>query len=132
MLSLFPQILFLAPLGVTLLRIAAAVVFLLGGYTHITQRRELSRINFMIIGGGVWIPLFTACIELAVGGLLAAGLYTQIAALFGALLALKYFVWKRRYSSFFPLSRTASALLFVICLSLIVSGAGALAFDLPL
>ena len=93
---------------------------------------ELGKEKYIIIGAGMWIPVLTALVELIVGGALIAGAYTQLAAIAGAMLALKYFIWKRRYPHFFPLSRSASALLFVICLSLIVTGAGAFAMDLPL
>ena len=132
MLSLFPQILFLAPMGTTLLRVAAGVTLLAAAWMHYDQRKELGTEKFIVIGSGTWIPLLASFVELVVGAALVLGTYTQVAAIVGALLSLKQFVWSRAYPNFFPLSRTASALLFVICLSLIVSGAGALAFDLPL
>ncbi len=132
MLSLFPQILFLSPFSATLLRFAAGTIFLLAAMHHYSEREELGKTPFMVVGSGAWIPIFAALIELAVGGALMFGIYTQAAALIGALLALKQFVWKRRYPHFFPLSRTASALLFVICISLLVTGPGLFAFDLPL
>jgi uncharacterized membrane protein YphA (DoxX/SURF4 family) len=132
MLSLFPQILFLSPLGTTLLRIVAGGIFLLYAWTHAANREELGRIRFFIIGNGVWIPLLAALVEFLAGIALVCGIYTQGAAIVGALLALKSLVWRRRYPTFFTLSPIASMLLFAICLSLIVSGAGAFAFDLPL
>ena len=132
MLSLFPQILFLTPFSATLLRVTAGVVFLLIAWDHIGRREELSRIDFFIIGRGIWIPVLSAIIEFAIAAALIAGIYTQLAALFGALAALKFFVWKSRYSALIPLSRTASALLFVICVSVVFTGAGIFAFDLPL
>jgi uncharacterized membrane protein YphA (DoxX/SURF4 family) len=132
MLSLFPQILFLSPFAATLLRISAGVVFLMLAWNHCKQRAELGEVPFIIIGRGRWIPLLASTIETLAGIALVVGIYTQGVALVGALLALKSWVWHRRYPQFFPLSRTSSALLFVICLSLIVTGAGVLAFDLPL
>ncbi|MEY4747271.1 MAG: hypothetical protein RLZZ416_320 [Candidatus Parcubacteria bacterium] len=131
-LSLLPELLFLAPLSSTLLRIAAAVIFLLAAWTHYQKRREHGRIDFIAVGSGIWIPVVTAIVEAIIGAGLFAGLYTQAAAIAGALIAAKYFIWKQRYSAFFPLSRTASALLFVICVSLVFTGAGAFSFDLPL
>lgn len=59
------------------------------------------------------------------------GLYTQAGALVGALVSLKHFFAPERFSSVRPLSKDAYALLFAICLSLLVLGAGGLAFDLP-
>ncbi len=132
MLSLFPQILFLTPFSATLLRIAAGITLLAVAWMHYDRRKELSKEEFIIIGRGAWIPIFAALVEFLVGGALLLGAYTQAAALTGALLALKQFVWRRRYPQFFPLPRSTSALLFVICLSLLMTGAGIFAFDLPL
>ena len=132
MLSVFPEILFLSPFAATILRIAAGIVFLFVAWTHYSQRDDLSKEQFILVGPGMWIPIFAALVEFLVALGLIFGTYTQAVAIGGALLALKHFVWSSRYPHFFPLSRSASALLFVICLSLIVTGAGAYAFDLPL
>lgn len=132
MLTLFPQILFLAPFSATLLRIAAGIVFISVAWMHYDRREELAKEKFILIGHGMWIPLLAALVEVATAVMLIAGAYTQAAAIVGALLALKQFIWKKRYPHFFPLSRSTSALLFVICLSLIFTGAGIFAFDLPL
>ena len=132
MLSLFPQILFLAPFATTILRVSAGIAFLLLAWIHLSKRNELSRVDFLVIGHAAWIPVFAAVFEFAVATALIAGIYTQLAAHFGALVALKSFVWKRRYDAMFPLPRSTSVLLFIICLSLVFSGAGIFAFDLPL
>ena len=132
MLSLFPQILFLAPAGTTLLRVAAGITILALAWMHYADQEKLGEEPFIVIGAGKWIPLSASLVELIVGGALVLGAYTQAAALLGALLALKHVVWQRRYPNFFPLPRSTTLLLFVICLSLVVSGGGAFAFDLPL
>ena len=132
MLSLFPDILFLSPLSATILRITAGLIFLSIAWTHWQKRDELGEINFIVIGKGSWIPVFTAIIELAVGVGLVLGIYAQAAAILGTIGALKGLIWKRHYPQFFPLSRTASILLLVICVSVLLTGAGAFAFDLPL
>ena len=132
MLSLFPDLLFLAPVSATILRIAAGIVFLSLAWTHWQKRDEMGQISFLLVGRGTWIPVFASIIELVIGVGLILGFYAQAVALLGALAALKSFVWKRRYSGIFPLSRTESLLVFVICISLVFTGAGAFAFDLPL
>src|SRR3989344_1113485 len=96
MLSLFPQLLFLAPFSATILRVSAGIAFLLIAWIHMSKREELSRVDFFVIGHGAWIPVFAALLEFAIAAALLAGIYTQLAALFGALVALKSFVWKRR------------------------------------
>ncbi|OGG52393.1 hypothetical protein A3H16_01245 [Candidatus Kaiserbacteria bacterium RIFCSPLOWO2_12_FULL_53_8] len=132
MLSLFPQLLFLAPFSATLLRIAAAVVFFSIAWTHWQKREQLGDIEFIVVGKGTWIPTFAAALEFLIAVGLFLGMYVQLVAILGALAALKALIWKRRYSVMIPISRTASALVFVICLSLVFTGAGAFAFDLPL
>ena len=132
MLSLFPQILFLSPLAATFLRVAAALVFFSVAYAHYRKRQEFAFLDFPFVGRGAWIPIFAAGAELAIALALSAGIYTQLAALFGAIGALKFLVLKKRYPAFVPISKTASALLFVICISVVFTGAGAFAFDLPL
>ena len=132
MLSLFPQLLFLSPLSATLLRITAACLFLFLTYFYFNKRKELGRIEFMFASNGVWIPLvLTFFTALASAGLLL-GAYTQLAAILGALFALKSIVWKRHYSAVFPFSRVTMTLVLVICISLIFTGAGAFAVDWPL
>lgn len=130
--SLFPDVFFLSPFAYTLLRFTAGIVFLLAAWTHYERREELGEISFIVVGKGTWIPILATVVEALTGLGLVFGVYTQAAAIIGAIVAAKFFIWKRHYSAMFPLSRTASALLFVICLSLVVTGAGAFAFDLPL
>lgn len=131
-LNLFPQLLFLSPLSYTLLRIAAACIYAYLAYFYWDKRHELGRIEFLIVGKGVWIPIICALLTSFIGAGLLLGIYTQLAAIFGALFALKSIVWKRQFPAMFPFSRVAMALLLVICISLIFTGAGAFAFDWPL
>lgn len=132
MLNVFPALLdytFFAP---TLLRVAAALVFLYVAYYHLVHKDEIARTRFPIIGAGAWIVWVAVLVEILVALGLFFGAWTQVAALVGALVGLKYSLWAGRYPSYFILSRTASILLIVICLSLMLTGAGAMAFDVPL
>lgn len=130
--SFLPQLFFLSPLAATLLRISAAIVFARYALGTYSRRAELAQVDVMIVGRGMWIPVLSALGTGAVALCLFFGFYTQLAAIFGAIAALKMVIWKKRYPMFVPLSRTASALLLVICLTLVVTGAGAFAVDLPL
>jgi uncharacterized membrane protein YphA (DoxX/SURF4 family) len=135
MLSIFPGILFLAPLAVTLLRVTAGLTMLYASYRLFDKRGTLSRIKFPIIGHpATGLLVFGALATFVIGGLLFVGLYTQVAAILGVLGALKYgfYYWYADYSPAMPLSIGTSILLAVICLALIFTGAGAFAFDLPL
>ena len=133
MLSLFPQILFLAPAGTALLRIAAGITFIYWGYFYWTHLSDISGERLPIVGEvPAWLVSIGALLSAATGVLLLVGLWTQAAAIVGALGALKSIVLGKRYPEVFPFPRSASLLLLVICLSLVVSGAGAFAFDFPL
>jgi uncharacterized membrane protein YphA (DoxX/SURF4 family) len=114
------------------LRIAAACVLFYLAYVHYKNAAQIGETQFPVFGKGMWIPWVAIVVEFVVGAGLFLGYHTQVAAILGALISLKHFVWRGNYKNFFILSRTTTFLLFVICLSLILTGAGALAFDLPL
>jgi hypothetical protein len=133
MLSLFPQILFLAPAGTTLLRIAAAICFAYMAWYYLRERNNLAGLNVPIVGhfrpwmvtvGGVLIALISI--------LLFVGVWTQAVAIVAAVGALKHIVFYRGYHAVFPFSLSTFWLLLCIALMLVVTGAGAFAFDLPL
>ena len=112
MLSVFPDILFLSPFAMLFMRLAAATVFGYAAWQHIPQASMLARV----------------VAEVVCAALLLVGLYTQPAALLGIAMFFLY--------TFIPSLRTVptstNLLLLVLCASLLLSGAGALAFDLPL
>lgn len=114
MLSLFPQILFLAPFSAFLIRVALAVLFAHASWRHVARPSISARIF--------------ALLEIAVAAALLAGAWTQAIAPAAALLILVGF-----FVPFLRVSARSTALLaLVMCVSLLVTGAGALAFDLPL
>ncbi len=114
MLSLFPELLFLAPFSAFLIRVAVAVVLAM-----IAQRRIRSGESYSVSLGAV---------EAVLALMLLIGLYTQAAALTALVLAI--------VSLFYPAIRTAPrstlALMAVMLLTLLLTGPGPFAFDLPL
>jgi len=131
--SVFPGLFFLSPFAATLLRVAAAYAFLYIANSIVHDRREIVRERFPIIGHPhIWMVWTSAILIGLIGCLLAVGLYTQVVAIVGMITALKHGIFARRYPSIIPLSRGTYALIFVICASLVITGAGAVAFDLPL
>ena len=114
MLSVFPGLLFLAPFSALLIRIALALVLIFA------VRKHWSRAEMIFRG--------LAAVELAVAVSLGAGVWTQIGAIVGACIVLCWFAFPTTR----PVSFIATLLSLVLCLSLIVTGAGALAFDWPL
>jgi uncharacterized membrane protein YphA (DoxX/SURF4 family) len=131
MLNVFPGLLipFLAPL---LLRLGLAAALAAAAYLQWARRDQIAQADLPVVGRGGWWVWFSVAAHAAVAALLVLGLYTQVAALVGALISLKHAFWARRYPLLFPLGRAAGLLMLVISLSLVLSGAGAFAQDLPL
>jgi len=132
MLSLFPQILFLTPLSATLLRLTAGLIFAYLSYFHYSNRRAVSEELSLLVGGASVICILYALLELLVAIGLLAGAWTQLAALLGFVIALKVLIIRRSLKELKPLSQLSYALLAMICLSVVITGAGPFAFDLPL
>ena len=133
MLSLFPGILFLAPFSATLLRLGAGVAFIYVGYMLLMERDEILKVRLPLIGHPALWMVWTTGIVTALDGLaLLVGFGTQIAAVVGMIIALKHISLSKRYGSVRPLARSTYALLFLICLTLLITGAGPMGFDLPL
>ena len=128
----FPQLLTYSYFAPTLLRVVAAGVFAYVVWVQMVRRDEIAATRYPIIGGGGWVVWVAVLWESIVALGLLLGYYTQIIAILGAIVALKIFIWKRWCPALFPLSHIASLLLFCIMLSLLLSGAGAYAFDLRL
>ncbi|MDR3570745.1 MAG: hypothetical protein P4L81_00900 [Candidatus Pacebacteria bacterium] len=132
-LSLFPGLLYLAPLATTLVRVAAGCTLLYMAYRYMVERDDLERAKFWPVGHiPEWLTILGSAILFISGLMLVIGLYTQGVAIVGMLIALKHVIFARRYPKYMAISGTAAALLFVICFSLLLSGAGAWGVDLPL
>lgn len=132
MLNTFPDLLSLGFFAPTLLRITVALAFLFGAYIQFKRVDELSNIRFPLVGGGPWIIWLSIVAHAAIGVMLFFGYYTQIAAILGALGSIKGMVYGKKYPRLFALCRVDYFFVLMICLSLLLTGAGAFAFDLPL
>jgi uncharacterized membrane protein YphA (DoxX/SURF4 family) len=119
MLNPFPSLLVYSTLAPLILRLALGLVFLDLGYFNLKMRK---------------VPLLyiTGFLEVAGAIMLFFGYYTQIAALGFALLTgiELYIEWKNE--NILKGDLVFYLLLFAISLSLLLSGAGAFAKDLPL
>ncbi len=133
MLNLFPQFLnysFFAPF---VLRVAVAFVFFFLGSLHVRYRadvaRELSLFNHQIAR---WAAHAFGVIEYVIAVALLFGFETQLAALFGLVVCLKVVLIKRGLRHISPLSHLTYVLVMVVCVSLLMTGAGAFALDVRL
>lgn len=132
MLNLFP-IQWLALLAYFILRLGIGSVFLYLAHTHIKNWKQFpNTLNLPIIKNSKVIFTLIITSELVIGTLYIIGLVTQVAALIAISLCIKLIIWHSR----FPLGSIPNKLTFVllifISMSLFITGAGALAFDLPI
>ena len=129
----FSQFLFLSALSPTLLRITAGVFFGYIAYKLIKRSTELSQVKFPLIGRPKeWLIWASAFITGFVGLLLVVGLMTQLAAVIGIIIVFKHLLFIKYFGHYRPLPITSYVLLFIICVSLFVTGPGLYGFDLPL
>lgn len=114
MLSSFPELLFLSPFAPLLIRVALGLLLTHDAWHTVSHSDLLVRIRSLT--------------GIILAAALFAGAWTQLAALATVFILTLSLVLPRLRT--LPLSSTLLAL--TMALSLVVTGAGALAFDLPL
>ncbi len=134
MLNPFPDLLAFGLIAPLLLRIALGVMFFDFGWSKLRRQRAEKAALFESFGfrPGARYALVLGIVEMVVGALLIVGLYTQLAALAAALISAAVLYLKKKYGDRWPHDRRFFLLLFIISLSLLFSGAGFFAFDVPL
>jgi len=134
MLSIFPSLLIFGIFAPFILRVAVGVYLFYTGFGHLREERESVTVelsdrfgtfskSLVIIGG-----LF----EVVIGLSLIAGFLTQVMALLGSLYMIKLLVFKNNYPTWIKHEKIFYVMVLVILLSLLLTGAGAPAVDLPL
>ncbi len=132
MLNIFP-IQFLALFAHFILRLFVAGVVLYFGITHIKHRTELTKIlSVPWWRFPVWNTVLLILTELVIATSLVLGIYTQIGALLLMILSLKMLMLRKRWQHSSIASSSTYVLLLGCGLSLFITGAGVLAFDLPI
>ncbi len=134
MLNPFPELLTYSLLAPFLLRITLGFILVNLGYLKFKSEKARWEIIFEMlrVKEKVVATKILGFIEVAGGLALIAGFYTQIAALiFAVLFGIELFIEKRE-ATLMKRDVVFYATMFVIALSLLFSGAGFLAFDLPL
>lgn len=132
MLNPFPNLftyMFFAP---TLLRLAAAAYLAALANQHRRGAHELRDAVARAAGRSLASPLASLMlvVEAVVAVMLFVGFYTQYAAIAGAVIGFASAVATPHICR--PYGRAANWLFFALCLSLLITGAGAFAFDIPL
>lgn len=132
MLTLFP-IQWLALLAYFILRVLVGGVVLTLGLHHLriwptlVSKTKVPFFPFPRIAMGLLIAT-----EIIIAFLLVPGIYTQIGALLLIALSIKILFWRGRLGGDLLPARHTYVLLLACGLSLFITGAGALAIDLPI
>ena len=144
MLNTFPDLLILGFFAPFILRVSVGLVFLLFGYNKLFKNRtkiivalqenpaSLLFLKQHIVILSIFVVWIFGIVEILVGIFFIVGYLTQIASLVSIVIILKTLYFRKHCPLFAPHSPLAYILLIAISLSLLISGAGALAFDLPL
>lgn len=137
MLNIFPDLLFLQLLAPFMLRVAIGVMLFWIGYSYIFKDRVVvvSQISSKWPKFGPFAVWFGGIFDMITGIFLIVGFLTQAAAIAGILIAMDALFAKWFYKDLdkvIKYSRMFYVLLLVISISLLFTGAGAFAFDLPL
>ena len=134
MLNTFPNLLNYGLLAPFILRVVVGVIFLELGYLKLGKEKAAWNMLFETIHfkpTHLFVVLL-ATIEIVFGSFIVVGYLTQIAALVMAIILFAEAYVEFRDGSLLKRDIVFYILLLAICVSLLVSGAGAFAFDLPL
>ncbi|MDO8589911.1 MAG: DoxX family protein [bacterium] len=134
MLNPFPELLAYSMLGPFILRILLALIFIDLGFLKFRSEKEGWLASFETLGlrpADLFVPLY-ALLQIIGGLMLLAGLWTQVAALaFVIFSGIELYVeWQAR--EILKRDMVFYILIFAISLSLLLTGAGAYAIDIPL
>jgi uncharacterized membrane protein YphA (DoxX/SURF4 family) len=130
----FPDLLTYSLLAPFILRVVVGFIFIDLGKLSLQSERKNWIISFKTLGlpgPEISVKIFGG-LQLGAGVMLLIGFYTQIAALILALLVLIEGYIEYKDPSIIKRNLVFYVLLFAILLSLLLSGAGAFAIDLPL
>jgi uncharacterized membrane protein YphA (DoxX/SURF4 family) len=134
MLNPFPELLMYSFFGPFILRVLLGLIFLDLGVLKLRGEKERWLTSFETLGlhpADLFVPLY-ALLQITGGLLLLIGLWTQVAALaFAIFTGIELYIeWKAR--DILKRDMVFYLLIFVISLSLLLTGAGAYAIDIPL
>lgn len=122
MLSLFPSLLAYQMAAPLIIRLVGGITLAWFGYEKIRGRGTSSGSNSVTYG----------CVEIFLSLFLIVGLYTQLAALLNAIILVIKLAFKAKEGKLFSDGVNYYILLLAMCLSLMTTGPGFWAFDLPL
>ena len=130
MLSLFPSLLAFQEISPFILRLTLGIIFIFWVYQKLQKKNTEKNDDGSNRNTGN--AIFSGILEAIIGVLLITGLFVQLAAFVSALVFIIRIILKIRNRSFMTDGVNYYFILLVISLSLLVTGPGRFAFDLPL
>ena len=134
MLNPFPELLNYSLLAPFVLRVVLGLIFLDVGALKFRSEKARWIASFNTLGlrpADFFVPLY-GLLQIVGGLMLLLGLWTQVAALGFALFTFAELYVEWEAGDVLKRDLTFYLLVFVISLSLLITGAGAFAFDIPL
>lgn len=134
MLNTFPELLSYSPLAPFILRVILGLIFLDLGILKFRseKNRWIASFEALHLSPAAMLVSILGAIEIIGGILLLVGLYTQIAALIFVVFTGTELFLEYKEATLLKRNIVFYVLLFAIALSLLLTGAGAFAFDIPL
>lgn len=129
MLTPFPDLLTYGAYAPTILRVVLALALFYIAYQQIKHRGKIAELKLPVSNA---FASLSAILHAVVGLMVLVGYYTQWAVIIVAVALITGLWLNRRYPSVVILSNGTIVVLLAVCLSLLITGAGAYAFDLPL
>ncbi len=134
MLNTFPELLVYSLLAPLILRVVIGIVFIDIGFLIFKKERDnwINTFTFLNIPKKEFCIKIFGGLHIIFGLLLVIGLYTQISALMLSIITFIEIFFEYKNSKIIKRSLVFYMLVLSITISLLLSGAGAFAFDLPL
>ena len=133
MLNTFPTLLDFGLLAPFLIRIVAGLIFIdLGIFKLTRERKQWTGLFRTFLRAGAGLVNVLALVEIVGGLLLIIGMFTQVSALALGLLTFVNLNLEFKNPAFVRRDFTFYVMLFAMTMSLLFTGAGFFAYDLPL
>jgi len=130
----FPELLYLSAFAPLILRVVLGLIFIDLGFLKFKGERSRWLSSFETLNirpADLFLPIY-ALLQIVGGFLLIIGLWTQVAALVFVIFTGLELAVEWRMKEILKRDLVFYLLLFVISLSLFITGAGKFAFDIPL
>jgi putative oxidoreductase len=131
--NIFPELFSFTLIAPLILRVVLGFIFLNLGVLKLGKERGgwISSLNILGIKPASFFALLLGILEIIGGLLLIVGAYTQLVALVLAIIALSELFIEYKEESILKRDLVFYLLLTAICVSLLLTGAGLFAIDIP-